>query len=182
MYVCGGGKITKRYLIATMIFILMGTLLISSTSASSVGTSDLTKGKVVYESPVITNYSIVNTNASDYWDGLDKPNATQFNYIDGILSIDLLWLTNLGNSLWCALTGCTMTGDLNMSDNDIIDVGTISADNYVGLPGEIDNDFHTYFNGSAYNNIIYNLTDGDAVDVESQINPGKKFIFGEVFT
>ena len=76
-----------------------------------------------------------------------------------------------------------------MGGNNITNADTITANSFIGdgseltnLPGDIDNDFHTYFNGSAYNNITYNLTDGDVNDIESQINPGKKFIFGEIFT
>lgn len=39
--------------------------------AVSVGTSGMTKGKVVYTPPPFINYSIVNTNSSDFWDNYD---------------------------------------------------------------------------------------------------------------
>jgi len=45
-----------------------------------------------------------------------------------------------------------------------------------------DNDFHIFINSSAYNNIHYNITKGDADEVEFTIIPGKKFIFGDTFT
>ena len=51
-------------------------------SATSVGTTDLTKGKVVYTSPSLpTNYSIKNTNSSDYWDDYDIPDDIIFNFL-----------------------------------------------------------------------------------------------------
>lgn len=133
------------------------------------------------------------TNSSEYWitniGTLDNVNATQFDDNGGIFSIDISWLTSFGNSLWCKLTGCTMEGNINMGGNNISNADTITANNFIGdgsgltnLPGNTDNDFHTYFNGSAYSNITYNLSDGDVNNIETQINPGKKFVFGEVFT
>lgn len=153
--------------------VLLGMLFISLTTATSVGTSELTEGGVIYTSP--TNYSEVNVNNSEYFQGY-----TPTTFKD--------WLITQFNSVYCALTGCVMAGNINMSGNDIEDVGTITANEFIGDGSELtgitteDNDFYTYFNGSAYNNIIYNLTDSDVDDVESQINPGKKFIFGEIFT
>lgn len=46
----------------------------------------------------------------------------------------------------------------------------------------VETDFNTYINGSSYNNINYNITAGDADDVEFVIIPGNKFIFGNTFT
>ena len=50
-----------------LLFILGTLFLISLISATSVGTSDMTKGKVVYTPPVFINYSIIATNSSNYW-------------------------------------------------------------------------------------------------------------------
>lgn len=134
-----------------------------------------------------------NTNSSEYWvtdiGSLDNANATQFDNNDETLSIDTSWLSSFGNAIWCKLTGCTMDGDIDMGGNDITNTDEITANTFVGdgsgltnLPGGSDNDFHIFFNGSAYNNINYNLTDGDVNDINTPVEPGRKFIFGEVFT
>lgn len=136
------------------------------------------------------NYSLIPTvNSSDYWDGINEPNATQFNNNDGTLSLDTSWLVSFGNTIWCKLTGCTMEGDIDMDGNDITNADEITANSFIGdgsgltnLPGGADNDFHIFFNGSAYNNITYNLTDGDVDDIHTPVEPGRKFIFGEIFT
>jgi len=55
--------------------------------------------------PVPTNYSLIPTvNNSEYFDGY---------------SVDTLWtyFSGLGDDLWCELTGCNMTGDLDVSGN-----------------------------------------------------------------
>jgi len=164
----------KRMYKKEVMYVLLGMLFISLTSATSVGTSELTEGAVIYTSP--TNYSEVNVNNSEYFQGY-----TPTTFKD--------WLITQFNSVYCALTGCVMAGNINMSGNDIEDVGTITADEFIGdgsgltnLSGETDNDFHIFFNGSAYNNIIYNLTDGDVDDIETPVEFGRKFIFGEIFT
>ena len=46
----------------------------------------------------------------------------------------------------------------------------------------ISTDFEVFINGSAYNNVEYNITKGDVDNVEFTIVPGKKFIFGDTFT
>lgn len=157
-----------------MIYILLGMFFISFASATSVGTGEITEGKVIYTSPI--NYSEVNVNNSQYFQGY-----TPTTFKD--------WLITQFNSVYCALTGCTMEGDIDMGGNNIENAGTITADEFIGsgegltnISGTVDNDFHIFFNGSAYNNIIYNLTDGDVNDIETPVEHGRKFIFGEIFT
>lgn len=74
------------------------------------------------------NYSLVPTvNSSDYWDNLDAPNATQFDSgADGkTLNILPSWLTSfitsVGNDLYCKLTGCEITGEVNITGNLNVD-------------------------------------------------------------
>lgn len=77
----------------------------------------------------------VNVNSSEFWitnlGPLDNANATQFENNGGFLSISLSWLTSvivsLNSGLFCALTGCDMTGDINMSGNSIINVLDLNA-------------------------------------------------------
>ncbi len=95
--------------------------------------------------------------------------------VEGRIGIDF-------TKVWCELVGCTMQGDIDMGGNDIINIDTISANTYLGLPGGIDNNFHIFINSSAYNNVIYNLTAGDAFNIEVLVEPGRKFIFGDTFT
>jgi len=61
------------------------------------------------------NISEQTVNLSKFWDTislgpLNDADATQHNNIGGTLTIDTSWV----DSLWCALTGCNMTGDLNV--------------------------------------------------------------------
>ncbi len=78
----------------------------------------------------VNHSELPTVNASDYWitaiGALGTVSATQFNNIAGTLTIDTSWLT----SLYCKLTGCTMTGDINMDGNDItMGSGTINTEN-----------------------------------------------------
>ena len=143
--------------------------------------------------PPTFNNGTAFVNSSEIWvtniGALDDVNATQFENNGGIFLIDIGWLKTFGDGLWCALTGCVMTGDIDMGGNDINNAETITANNFIGdgsgltsLPGGTDNDFHIFINGSAFNNIIYNLTAGDVNDVTVTVEPGRKFIFGEIFT
>jgi len=130
------------------------------------------------------NYSLIPTvNNSQYFDGYSV--ASLYTYYKSLLdtAYDLVY---------CKLTGCTMAGDINMSGNDINNAGTITANSFVGdgsgLTGitstgdDTNNSFHVYINGSAYNNINYNITAGDVNDVIYPIEPGKKFIYGDTYT
>ncbi len=62
------------------------------------------------ETPI--NYSTLNVNNSQYFDGY-TPTTLWNSY------------TILGNAIWCKLTGCDMTGDLTTT-------GNITADTYFG--------------------------------------------------
>jgi len=65
-------------------------------------------------------------NSSDYWDGLDTP----ADILGSLINNDLSWITQtVGNSLWCRLTGDTMTGNLNMSNNNLTNVKEVSVIN-----------------------------------------------------
>lgn len=68
----------------------------------------------------------INVNSSDYWDDLNTINATQMENSGGTLNILESWLS----SLYCKLTGCTMTGNLNMSNNDITNVGNLTLQGF----------------------------------------------------
>ncbi|KKM28011.1 hypothetical protein LCGC14_1569010, partial [marine sediment metagenome] len=46
---------------------------------------------------------------------LDGVNATQHDNVGGLLTIATGWL----NDLYCKLTGCVMTGDIDMNENNI---------------------------------------------------------------
>jgi len=177
-----------KFLISISVILVLTTFV----SATSFGYTN-EDGPILIPDTTTFDNDTGSVNASGYWitniGTLNSVNNTQFNNNNGTLLIDISWLTTEGNNLWCALTGCTMAGNIDMGGNDITNADTITANDFIGdgsglinLPGNTDDDFHTYFNGSAYNNIIYNLTDGDVNNVESQINPGKKFIFGEIFT
>ena len=83
----------------TLIFFFFLVFTLSFVSADSVGTSDMTEGKIVYvppEDPI--NYSLVATvNSSDWWDGFDTPDDIEYSEVGG----DSFWDTNvdLGHSL-----------------------------------------------------------------------------------
>jgi len=53
-------------------------------------------------------------------------NITQMRNVNGILTV----LRDWWDGLYCKLTGCTMTGDLNMNGNNITNVNNISSDYY----------------------------------------------------
>lgn len=82
---------------------------------------------------------VTNINSSNNWVTnigiLGGVNATQFDNVNGNLTINESWLNSfvsvIGDS-YCLLTGCTMTGDINMTGNDIIDVGNVDATSFTG--------------------------------------------------
>lgn len=94
----------------------------------------------LYDSPVTTsggNASFSNdslfsnvSNFSEVWitnvGNLDNVNSTQFTGFLDELRIDITWLTSFGNDIWCKLTGCTMSGNINMNSNNLINVQNIT--------------------------------------------------------
>lgn len=55
-------------------------------------------------------------------------NSTQF-ISNNPITINLTWLTGFLDGLYCKLTGCTMQGNINMNNNNITNVRTITAIN-----------------------------------------------------
>lgn len=97
-----------------------------------------------------TNPYSFRSNVSDYWDDIDTINTTQLMNLSGNLNIRESWLT----SLYCKLTGCTMTGDIDLGDNSILNVNTINITN---------NTYVSYLRSSDGNS-IYVLPSGDVDD------------------
>ena len=111
------------------IFFLFLILLLGVTSASiEFGYDNELNPRVIMEEPVtagISNVSGESVNDSTYWQGW-----TPTTYYD---SIKLLF-----DATYCLLVGCTMQGDIDMNDNQILDAGNIisneniTADTYFG--------------------------------------------------
>jgi len=76
-----------------------------------------------------TNISI---HSASNWDtnigNLSYVDANQFDNIINKLTIDTAWLTSFGSGIWCALTGCTMEGDIDMDGNNITNADWVIAD------------------------------------------------------
>jgi len=94
-------------------FFLFSVFLFSSVSALEIGSSDTTTGVIIEVPDVITNYSTVNVNNSQYWRGLATP-------------VDILH-SSLGNLLW-SVAGHVMDTNLDMNDNNIQEVDKIYFD------------------------------------------------------
>lgn len=79
------------------------------------------------EEVVIFDNTTANVNSSESWVTpslgiLSDVNDTHFNNEAGTLAIDQSWLSAFGNAIWCKLTGCSMTGNINMGNNNITNV------------------------------------------------------------
>jgi len=109
---------------------------------------------------------------------VDETNASLATYINSILNETII---NVGNTLWCSLSGCNFTGSIIVDGNVTADYFIGDGSYLTGIQAE-ESDFETYINGSIFNDIHYNLTAGDVDDVERTIEPGKQFIFGGEFT
>ena len=82
-------------------------------NASSIESLDWTN--VTITTGQISDYTEanLNVNSSDYWDDMGSINATQLEDDGGVLHILDSWIT----AGWCALTGCTISGDVNITGN-----------------------------------------------------------------
>ena len=119
----------KQILIMISILVLLVMPMICAPEIEITNGGDSVSTIVELEVPDIpVNYTEVNTNSSEYWKtnlgDLDDVNATQMDNNNGVLTFDMSWLINLLDSLYCRLTGCTMTGDLKLNDGvNISDTG-----------------------------------------------------------
>ncbi len=87
----------------------------------------------VCQDPITFDNNTEGVNASDIWrtniGDLSNVNATQFDDNGGdTLNLKPSWLTSFGNTVWCALTGCTMSGDIDMGGNNITNADTYFGD------------------------------------------------------
>jgi len=117
----------KLYFLFIFLF-LFSFLSISSISALNVvyDNPNMGVGLNIEEDKTVFNNTTVNTNRSDWWDDLNYPNATQMEGSVGQLNIKQSWLSTLGSTIWCTLTGCTIEGN-------------ISAENFIGDGSELTN-------------------------------------------
>ena len=89
-------------------------------------------------------------NSSDYWDGLNSFNTTQMENNGGILSL----IVSFWDGLYCKLTGCTMSGDLNMGGNDINSINDLTSTGLISgnqLAGEGHQITNITFDNSVFN-------------------------------
>lgn len=81
--------------------------------------------------PTAQQAANVTSNSTNFWDTnigtLSGVNITQFAQTAGILFIQDAFLSSFGNAIWCQLIGCTMTGDIDMSNNNIVGVLDLNA-------------------------------------------------------
>ncbi len=117
------------------VFLIIVFLLISIPFASSFGYDNPTLPRVEREAPVVVAFdnNTVNVNRSEWWDSKRTHNSTQMDISDTELNIKESWLITFGNNLWCALTGCTMSGDLNMDSNEIHNLAGLNLTQDINL-------------------------------------------------
>jgi len=111
--------------------ILLALLLLPITTAA-VGYGENDYGVSWQPTPIEFNNNTAFVNASENWitdiGTLGTVNSAHFNNIGGTLTID----ESHFDLLYCQLTGCTMSGDIDMSGNDINNVGDITASSFIG--------------------------------------------------
>ena len=102
-----------------ILILLFGILLISFASATSIGVHDsgFTRGRVVYTAPVSLNYSTINVNNSEFWDG-NAWSDTRWLNIDG---------SNANSNIDIGAYNFLTTGTLGAGDTTID--GTLIIDN-----------------------------------------------------
>lgn len=130
--------VKKEYLVFVYILFFIS----FASSSTNVGISNMEKGKVVYTTPVsygttFTNTTVMNYSTyADIWitnDGnLDTIDTNTLNNNGGVLEIVQSWWDNL----YCLLTGCTMTGQLNV-DNDLNVTGKSYFEDNLNVKGNI---------------------------------------------
>jgi len=168
----------NKNIVLILIFVLSINFISSSLGYDNPNLPKLESTTSTTTSQNITNnyYNSTFTNGTTY-----TFNDTQFSTTNNYVSILESWLTTFGNNMWCSLSGCSMTGNLETTGNVTADYFIGDGSLLTGISAE-ETDFETYINGSAYNNIHYNLTAGDVDDIKRTIEPGKQFIFGDSFT
>ncbi len=100
--------------------ILLALLLLPITSAA-VGYGGIDYGVSWQPTPIDFNNNTAFVNQSAHWvtlslGTLDDVNTAQFNNVAETLTIDPLYI----DANWCALTGCTMEGDIDVDDSNIL--------------------------------------------------------------
>ena len=65
-----------------------------------------------------TDEGNLNVNGSDYWDNMGSLNSTQMEDSGTELNIKESWIS----SLWCKLTGCTMSGNIDLGNNNLTNI------------------------------------------------------------
>jgi hypothetical protein len=124
-----------------VVFYLVIFLIGFSFVAAEFGYND-PQGPILAPEPPLNHSNFPTVNSSDYWitgiGTLGTVNATQFNNLGEVLNIDESWIS----SLWCRLTGCTMTGDITFNTGSINNVTNITL---IDSIKDSDSESRTYF-------------------------------------
>ena len=172
-------------MIKTFFFIVITVVMfVSITSAETFGygrTGGLrTDGNITYNTTNIYNNYTINgsvlflNNLSD----VDVPapaNGESLVWSSGLSK----WVADTVISRW---TISTTNGYLYTSGDSLYFNDTKLNETIDSRAAAASNNFEVFINGSAYNNVTYNITAGDVADVEYVIEPGKKFIFADKYT
>ncbi len=121
-------------------------------SSVNIGSDDTSFGVNIFVPDQIFNSSAATSNSTRFWvtnslGTLDDANTTQFDNIAGTLTIDTTYI----DAHWCALTGCTMSGDIDMDGNTLDNVFDLNMTNQIKI--EFDN---SNFENSSINIINHN--------------------------
>jgi len=146
---------TKTFMVVNFSFLLLFSIFLISFSSATLqigidGTSDEIGVNFISESQI--NYSTLNVNNSQYLQGYTPTTLKD-------------WIELAFNSVYCELTGCTMSGDIDMGTNDIINVNDITIDNDLEVGDDVDigGDLNVTGNliadGSHLQNVNYTETD-----------------------